>query len=286
MSFSGLFAVGVSGVTAFTTSLEAVSNNIANSQTVGFKRARTEFSDLVTIDAPDANGKLGAGVSASNRSLVAEQGSLTRTDNATDIAISGAGFFVVSEEANAPGAAFLFTRMGDFSPTAAGDLANGAGLFLQGVRAGASGAAPIATTLSSLETVNIYRAPPLAAGAPPVGELIGVEIDDEGQLIASYATGEEIVLYRLPVALFGNPEGLAETRGTAYQPTTASGAAILAAPREGRAGAIESAAVEISTVDIGQEFSTLIETQRAYATNARIISVADELWRALVETAA
>lgn len=285
MSFSGLFAIGVSGVTAFTAGLEAVSNNIANSQTVGFKRARTEFSDLVTIDAPDANGKVGAGVAASNRQLAGEQGALTRTDNATDLAISGAGFFVVSESAGAAGAsALLFTRAGDFSPDAAGDLVNGAGYFLQGIRAG--GGASSTGSLSSLETVNIYRAPPLAAGAPAVGALVGVEIDDEGRIIASYATGEEIVLYRLPLALFVNPEGLAEARGTAFQSTSTSGAPVLAAPLEGRAGAIESAAVEISTVDIGQEFSILIETQRAYSTNARVISLADELWRTLVETAA
>jgi len=285
MSFSGLFAVGVSGVTAFTSSLEAVSNNIANSQTVGFKRSRTEFSDLVSIDAPDAGGKVGAGVSALNRQLVGEQGSVTRTDSATDMAIAGAGFFVVSESADAAGGSTpLFTRAGDFSPNAAGDLVNGAGLFLQGARAGAG--APPTGALSSLETVNIYGDPPLAAGATPVGALIGVEIDEDGQIVAAYATGEEIVIYRLPLALFANPEGLDETRGTAFLSTTASGAPVLVAPKQGRAGAIESAAVEISTVDIGQEFSTLIETQRAYASNARIISVADELWRTLVETAA
>ncbi|MEX0645276.1 MAG: flagellar hook basal-body protein, partial [Parvularculaceae bacterium] len=154
MSFSGLFAVGVSGVTAFTTSLEAVSNNIANSQTVGFKRARTEFSDLVTVDAPDANGKVGAGVSALNRQLVAEQGSLTRTDNATDLAISGAGFFVVSEEAGAATAStILFTRAGDFSPNEAGDLVNGAGYFLHPSRASAGGGAPTTADLAALETV-------------------------------------------------------------------------------------------------------------------------------------
>jgi flagellar hook protein FlgE len=61
---------------------------------------------------------------------------------------------------------------------------------------------------------------------------------------------------------------------------------VLANPRTGRAGEIEGSALEISTVDIGREFSTLIETQRAYATNARIITTADELWRTLVETAA
>lgn len=285
MSFSGVFATGLSGLTAFSSSLEAVSNNIANSQTTGFKRARTDFADLLSADAPEIGGKIGRGVNATNHQLVAEQGALKRTDVATDLAIDGDGFFVVSKDVT-PTSEILFTRSGDFTANTAGDLSNGAGYFLRGVPAGADGTAPAIASIHALSVVNINREPPLAPSATPVGELVGVEIDDQGRVIASYATGEKIALYQLRLALFTNVEGLEPGEGTAYLETSVSGAARLTNPRTGRAGEIEGSALEISTVDIGREFSTLIETQRAYASNARIISTADELWRTLVETAA
>jgi flagellar hook protein FlgE len=285
MSFSGVFAIGVSGLTAFTASLGTVSNNIANSQTAGFKRVRTDFADLIAADAPDAGGKIGTGVGATDRHLVAEQGALKRTDVATDIAISGDGFFVVSKDASAT-SDILFTRAGDFTPNAAGDLYNAAGYFLRGIPMNADGTAPSIANVNALSVVNINREPPLAGGATPVGELLGVEIDGQGRVVASYATGERIALYQLPLAIFRNVEGLAPGEGPAYFATSESGNVVLTNPKTGRAGQIEGSALEISTVDIGQEFSTLIQTQRAYASNARIISIADELWRTLVETAA
>lgn len=286
MSLTGLFSIGVSGVTAFTTSLEAVSNNIANSQTVGFKRARTDFADLVTASSPQSGA--GAGVGAVNRQLIAEQGAVTRTETKTNAAISGAGFFIVSETAEgAEGLApYLFTRAGDFAPDTAGALVNGADYYLQGYPLGADGEAGSAQGLAGLETVNINRAPALPGGAADPGALAGVSLTADGRLIASYANGESYALYRIPVALFTNDEGLDEASATAFLNASAAGRVVLVNPGESRSGTLESEAVEISTVDIGREFSKLIETQRAYSSNAKIISVADELWRRLVETAA
>ena len=283
MTFAGVFSVAVSGVNAFAKSLAAVSTNIANSQTAGYKRTRTEFSDLVAADTAQSGG-LAGGVAAANRTLAAEQGAVARTDTATNVAVAGAGYFVVVRDATAA-PPFLFTRSGDFAPNASGQLVNGAGYYLQGFATDAAGAATI-SGLTGLQTIDINRPPPLAPGAPTPGALVGVDIDDAGRVVARYATGEKIALYQIPLALFSNPEALAEARGTAFLQTTAAGPLALAAPQTGRAGAVEGEAVEISTVDIGREFSTLIETQRAYATNARVISVADELWRTLTQTAA
>ncbi|MCA8889898.1 MAG: flagellar hook-basal body complex protein, partial [Parvularculaceae bacterium] len=124
------------------------------------------------------------------------------------------------------------------------------------------------------------------ASAANLGALTGVTVDEDGLVIATYANGETRPLFQIPLALFTNTSGLEEGDSTTFLATTLSGGANLAAARSGRAGAIEDAAVEASTVDIGQEFSTLIQTQRAYSTNARVLSVADELWRTAVETAA
>ncbi|HNR75510.1 MAG TPA: flagellar hook basal-body protein [Parvularculaceae bacterium] len=286
MSFSGLFSIGLSGLSAFSTGLEAVSSNIANSQTTGYKRVRTDFADLIPSDAHAFGqsvgaGVIGGGVAAVSRQLVGEQGAVTRTNNATDIAVSGDGFFVVSQ-APAGNASFLFTRAGDFKADALGNLVNSAGFYLQGAGAGATGGLG---SLQSLQTVNINRTP---TGADPaaLGALAGVEIDADGTVNATYANGETHTIFRIPLALFVNPEGLEDAERSAFRNTTLSGGARLAGAQTGSAGAIEGSALEISTVDIGQEFSTLISTQRAYSTASRVISTADELWRTLVRTAA
>ena len=288
MSFSGLFSIGLSGLSAFSAGLEAVSSNIANSQTTGYKRVTTNFADLIPSDAASLNNSVGAGVfgtgvAAVSRQLVGEQGAVTRTNTATNLAVSGDGFFVVSKEpASSASASFLFTRAGDFKADALGNLVNSAGYYLQGAAAGSTARTG---SLQSLETVNVNRTP---AGADPaaLGALTGIAIDENGDVNATYANGETHTLYRIPLALFINPEGLEEAEKTAFRNTTLSGDARLAGARTGNAGAIEGSALEISTVDIGQEFSTLISTQRAYSTASRVISTADELWRTLVQTAA
>lgn len=286
MSFSGLFSIGLSGLSAFSTGLEAISTNIANSQTTGYKRVRTDFADLIPTDAPSTGqstsaGALGTGVTAVSRHLVNEQGAITRTNTTTNIAVGGDGFFVVSNEASGA-APFLFTRAGDFHPDALGNLVNSGGYYLQGTAAGSTGRAG---SLQSLQTVNLNRTP---AGADPatLGDLTGVDIDADGTVIGRYSSGQSHTLFRIPLALFVNADGLEAAERTAFRNSTLSGEPRLSAARSGRAGAIEGSALEISAVDIGQEFSTLISTQRAYSTAAKVISTADELWRTLVGTAA
>jgi flagellar hook protein FlgE len=287
MSFSGLFSIGYSSLTAFSAGLEAVSSNIANSQTTGYKRVRTEFADLIPASAPQQQSvsanTAGTGVAAVARQLIAEQGAVTRTNTATNLAISGDGFFVVSTDPASSGSSpLLFTRAGDFRADALGNLVNSAGFYLQGSLAG--GAAR-AGSLQSLQSVNINRLP---AGADPaaLGDLTGVAIDADGNVNATYANGETHTIFRIPLAMFVNPEGLQEAEKTAFRNTTLSGDPRVSAARSGSAGAIEGSALEISTVDIGQEFSTLISTQRAYSTASRVISTADELWRTIVQTGA
>lgn len=290
MSFSNLFSIGLSGLTAFSSGLEAVSSNIANTQTTGYKRVTTAFSNLVPSYAPTFNqavgaGVVGTGVGAVPRQLVREQGAVSRTDTPTNIAVAGAGFFVVAEEpATDARSPMLFTRAGDFKPDALGNLVNAGGYYLQGAGVGVGGRAG-SGSLQSLETVNVNRTP---VGADPatLGPLTSVSIDADGYVNATYANGETHALFRIPLALFVNPDGLEEAARTAFRNTTLSGDARLSAARSGAAGSIEGSAIEISTVDIGQEFSTLISTQRAYSTASRVISTADELWRTLVRVAA
>jgi flagellar hook protein FlgE len=132
MSISSAMLAGVTGLTANASALAATSDNIANSNTVGYKRNLTNFSDLVT-DASSLDYDAG-GVQALNRSYVSQQGLLQSTQSPTDLAISGNGFFVTTNTATNVNATTqrLFTRAGSFTVDNQGYLKNAAGLYLQG----------------------------------------------------------------------------------------------------------------------------------------------------------
>ena len=286
MSFTGIFAIGVSSLTAFARGIEAISSNVANTDTTGYKRIRTDFEALLPTTSAASGlvsaGAAGTGVAAGARQLFSEQGAIARNNQSTNIAVAGDGWFIVSRapDSSAPGD-LLYTRAGDFRPDANGDLVNSAGFYLQGAISTAGGA----LTAQGLRTVNVNRLP---AGADPatLGALASVAIGADGAVNATYANGSVHAISRIPLALFTNEAGLALADRTAVSATALSGEPAIRAAQSGRAGAIEGSALEGSTVDIGEEFSALIATQRAYATGARILSTADELWRTLVSTAA
>lgn len=286
MSFTSIFAIGVSSLTAFSRGIESISSNVANSDTTGYKRIRTDFDALLPTARSSSGlvspGAAGTGVAAGARQLFSEQGAIARGNQSTHAAVAGDGYFIVSRGPGATAAAdLLYTRAGDFTPDADGNLVNAAGFYLQGAPATAGGA----ISAQSLQAINVNRTP---AGSDPalLGDRVSVAIGEDGGVNATYANGETHTIFRIPLALFVNEDGLALADRTAFSATSASGAADIAAAQTGRAGTIEGSALETSTVDLGAEFSSLIATQRAYATGARILSAADDLWRTLVGTAA
>lgn len=127
------FKIGLTGLNAAQQDLEIVSNNIANSNTVGFKGSRAEFSDVYASSVAGGNSQV-AGVQVSGISQQFSQGSITYTENALDLAINGQGFFVVSDNG-----ALSYSRAGYFSLDADNKLVNNQGLNLQGYSADASG---------------------------------------------------------------------------------------------------------------------------------------------------
>jgi flagellar hook protein FlgE len=164
MSIFGALLSGVSGLTAESQALSMISDNIANSNTTAYKANEASFSTLVTQSAQAGTNTAG-GVVAYPTATVGQQGLLQAAATGTDLAISGGGFFVVSNAAvGGSSSAFSFTRDGSFSVNASGDLVNGDGFFLQGQPLTSTEAAQIsngnlnqltATSLSSLSTVNI-----------------------------------------------------------------------------------------------------------------------------------
>jgi flagellar hook protein FlgE len=139
----------VTGMSAQSNYLTNIGQNMSNSGTVGYKDADTEFSTLV--DQAGVGQTSAGGVSASTRLDVSHQGTLESTSSATDLAISGNGFFVVSDSA---GQQFL-TRAGSFVADKNGNLVNAAGFFLNGYSLANGSPTMAANSLSGMQIVNV-----------------------------------------------------------------------------------------------------------------------------------
>ena len=115
-----------------------------------------------------------------------------------------------------------------------------------------------------------------------VGLLSGVTINDQGIVTASFTNGESQALYKLPISTFADPSSLKPVEGNAYLETNESGDFNLRAAGSGGAGKFAPSALEASNVDIAQEFTNMIITQRAYSANTRVITTADEMLEELI----
>jgi flagellar hook protein FlgE len=140
----------VSGMLADSNWLSSISQNVANANTTGYKNAETEFSTLVDQVSTAAAG---GGVMTTTRNLNSLQGNVVSSSTATNLAVQGSGFFVVSDSS---GATYL-TRNGSFVPDASGNLVNSAGYYLMGTDI-QSGSTPPANALSTLQKVNVNSA--------------------------------------------------------------------------------------------------------------------------------
>jgi len=158
MSLNSAMLAGVSGLAANSAALAAISQNIANVNTVGYKRTQGEFQTLVNSQSKSGGGYSAGGVAISARSFISQEGQLQRTTESTDLAIDGQGFFVVTDKAEGVAATDtrLFTRAGAFRVDNMGYLKNSAGLYLQGWPVDSNG--EISTDpsdLSRLRSINI-----------------------------------------------------------------------------------------------------------------------------------
>jgi flagellar hook protein FlgE len=134
MSLLSALYTGVSGLQAFGDSLQVIGDNIANVNTTGFKAARSEFSELMSQSIGAGNTQIGRGVSLERISSNFAQGSFSTTDRLTDLAINGNGFFIVND-----GTRNFYTRNGQFTMNASGELVNGLGMNIIGYQYDSTG---------------------------------------------------------------------------------------------------------------------------------------------------
>ena len=157
MSINSALLAGVSGLTANSAALAAISQNIANVNTVGYKRTTGDFSTVMN-SRTQGSGYSAGGVMATARHFTSQDGRLQRTTSNTDLGIAGQGFFVVTERAENLQVTDtrMFTRAGAFSLDNLGYLRNTAGLYLQGWPVDSDGnTAPDPSDLNRLRTVNV-----------------------------------------------------------------------------------------------------------------------------------
>ena len=114
------------------------------------------------------------------------------------------------------------------------------------------------------------------------GGFVGVNIAEDGKVTAVFDNGEQLAIYQLPLSLFANPNGLEAVTGNAFRQTDKSGDILLQQANTGGSGAVASSALESSTVDLAEEFTKMITTQRAYSAAAKIITTADEMLEELI----
>ncbi len=154
MSLYGMMRTSVSGMQAQANRLSAVADNIANSDTTGYKAYNTQFSQLVTPGQSDTSSQVGSGgVLTDLRQTVSTQGTLEYTSSVTDLAINGNGFFIVNDASGSP----YLTRAGSFVADGEGRLVNSAGMVLTGYSLENGPVSAVANGFGGLEEVSIVE---------------------------------------------------------------------------------------------------------------------------------
>lgn len=179
MSLDGAMLTGISALDANSQAMSIYSSNIANVNTIGYKDLTANFSDMLSSMF---DGVANAGVETNGQQNVTQQGLLQTASSPTDMGIQGNGFFVVSNSAAAGGNQY-YTRVGNFTPDANGNLANGAGYYLMGY--------PITngTTSNTLGAINVNNIPGTAQATQNV-TIQGANLDSNATVDTGYTVGD------------------------------------------------------------------------------------------------
>jgi flagellar basal-body rod protein FlgG len=251
-----------SGMVAQQLNLDNIANNLANSSTAGFYGRRLQFSDLVyqNVVMPGAAAtqqttvsaglQIGLGTMPRASEVLQTQGNFSSTGNPLDLAIQGLGFFQVTM----PDGTISYTRAGSFHLDAQGNIVTADGNPLQ-------------------PSITI----PANATSITVGSDGTVSVTESGQTAAQQVGS-------IQLAMFPNPGGLNSIGNNLFLATTASGDPIVGAPGASEGlGTLQQGMLEQSNVDIVSEFVQLIVAQRAYESNSKVVTSADQMLQDLAQ---
>lgn len=265
------FYTSLTGLKGAQTDLSTISHNLANVETNGFKRSRTDFIDLVAGSAlTDPRKMIGVGAAVQAITQEFSQGTIEQTDGGLDLAITGDGFFAVRAPSGAND--LMYTRNGAFTADADGYVVDLTSNRLQVFPVDAAGATTGPPTDLRLPATN-------AAGA----RFAGATIDKQGLVAASFTDGTSEPVGRVSLATFSTPSGLRADGSTHWKATGLSGNPTYGAPNQGAYGGLLTGAVERSNVDITEELVGLISAQRNFQANAKAIDTAGQLTQSILQ---
>jgi flagellar basal-body rod protein FlgG len=248
--------ISKTGLDAQQTDIAVISNNLANASTVGYKKSRAIFEDLLYQNINQPGGRssqetelpsglmLGAGSKVVANQKNFSQGNMLSTENSLDWMIQGPGFF----EVLMPNGSIGYSRNGQFTTDENGRVVtSGAGYPVQ----------PEITIPDDAQSITISRD----------GE---VSVRISGQ-------AENVVVGQLVISDFINPSGLEPIGQNLYTETAVSGAPVQGNPGVEGLGSVVQGALETSNVNVTEELVNLIETQRIYEMNSKVISSVDQM---------
>ncbi len=280
MSLIGTLTSGVSALKSFTKDLEVIGNNIANVNTTAYKGSTTSFEDSFS-NTLRSSASSNAGTGSSNISAIQvgsgvqigaiqarfTQGSLSSTGVSTDLGVSGTGFFRVVNPAD--GSAFA-TRAGDFRFDDNGYLVTTNGYRVQGLKGGSVG--------------------DIKLGTPPgTSQLQSYSFDRQGNLVEFYSDGSSATNNQVLLQSFRDPSALqraGDNLFTGFDAAGPVGGATLSAsnnkPGSNGLGSIESGTLELSNVDLTEQFANMISAQRSFQASSRVVTVSDSVLEEIV----
>ncbi len=255
-------SIAATGMDAQQKRVEVISNNLANMNTTAYGARRTEFADLhyqiaraagasssATGDVVPEGVQLGLGVKTASVSVDMSQGTLKSTGGDLDVAIEGRGFL----EITLPSGESAYTRDGALKRSADGVVVNADGF-------------------------------PIAGNITIPTDTRRITINPEGEvfvLLAGQTVDQSVGVLNL--ITFANEKGLEPLGGNLYRETAASGTPLLGTPGQDGRGTLRQGHLEESNVDVVQQIAELIEAQRGYELNSKVISAADQMMGATTQ---
>ncbi|MBL7004303.1 MAG: flagellar basal-body rod protein FlgG [Gammaproteobacteria bacterium] len=251
--------VAKTGLDAQQTRLSVISNNLANTSTTAYKKSRAVFEDLLYQNVRQVGGQtsedtllpsglhLGTGTRVIATEKLHTQGNIVVSDNSLDVAIEGKGYFPITM----PNGTTAYTRDGSFKLDNQGQMVTASGYQLQ----------PGLTVPSDTRSISIGS--------------------DGTVSVTLQSVVEPVTLGNLQTVNFVNPAGLEPVGENLYVESAASGDAAAGTPGLTGLGVLRQGAIETSNVNVVEEMVAMIETQRAYEMNSKVVSTADGMMQFL-----
>ena len=293
----------IAGLRAHQTAMDVVGNNIANVNTYGFKASTTMFRDVMYQTLAAGSGgqagvsggtnpsQVGYGANASAVEVNMGRSGMAATNNDTDCYIDGEGYYVVANGPLTSGkpSGYVYTRVGDnLRFDSNGYLVDGAGNYICGVNNGAAATADSSLGATATTDMATMPNPPIAihyATKDSDGKAVtlgSISIGKDGTITAE-KDGSSVVVGRIGIASFTNPAGLTAVGNSYYSAESGNtGTPVYGKPGDNSTGTIVTGALEASGTDLATEFSNMIQFERGFQANTKIVTVNDEMLQTLV----